>query len=188
MASASPASVSPGHHDRDDGNRKTGNVREKKKSCESSSRRSLALTREGASEKHHCCHQSKSRLICGDALAGAINGGPEGRPTPLRERRTDAGSVTAATILAHAQTSGRTSPSRGAYLDAPPWAGCWVALTDAEGNTLKLQVHDGAVDFRQVAAVGRYMVGEGIFTPTGNHGAQVHIGDHGARVGHLLCR
>jgi hypothetical protein len=93
-------------------------VAEKVRTCPEKSRESfparrLAPTRKGAFAKDRCCHESKSRSICGDALAGAISGGAAGRPTPSRVRRTEAGSVTAATILMRPRTFGARDYSPG---------------------------------------------------------------------------
>lgn len=60
--------------------------------------------------------------------------------------------------------------------------GCWVALEDAEGNRLNVKVEDGVVDLREVAETAHYMVAEGVFQKTGEHGAQVFIMEHGAVV------
>lgn len=126
-------------------------------------------------------------VSCGDVVqlrAEALSNGEKVLNGLTLKASTPIGAINAA----HEQYVGKLVQIEGKVTGVCQGAGCWVALTDAEGNTLKLKVHDGAVDFRQVAAVGRYMVGEGIFTPTGNHGAQVHIGDHGARVGSFVCR
>jgi hypothetical protein len=65
--------------------------------------------------------------------------------------------------------------------------GCWASLQDPVGNQLLLKVTDGTVDFRTVTAIGRYMVGEGIFNEAGTHGSQVFIDDHGAVSGTISC-
>ena len=66
-------------------------------------------------------------------------------------------------------------------------AGCWARLQDPQQNGLNLKVVDGVIDFRQTTTPGRYIVGEGIYSQTGHHGAQVFIGDHGAMSGNVTC-
>lgn len=60
--------------------------------------------------------------------------------------------------------------------------GCWATLEDAEGNRLNVKVEDGVIDLREMASERHYMVAEGVFQKSGEHGAQIWIMDHGARV------
>jgi len=66
--------------------------------------------------------------------------------------------------------------------------GCWTTLHDAGGQSLNLKVTDGFIDFRTYTGEGRYMVGEGIFTRSGEHGGpELVIQSHGAMVGTVIC-
>ena len=65
--------------------------------------------------------------------------------------------------------------------------GCWAAVEDPAGNSLLLKVNDGVIDFGDYVELGNYMVGEGIFQPSGGHGAQVFIEHYGAMVGTTVC-
>lgn len=64
--------------------------------------------------------------------------------------------------------------------------GCWAAVKGPSGKHLNLKVRDGVVDFRTLSKVGYYAVGEGVFTPTGHHGAQIKIS--GAMITKTACR
>ena len=65
--------------------------------------------------------------------------------------------------------------------------GCYVTLSDCDGNELNLKVTDGVIDFRDSCALGEYAVGEGISQQAGEHGAQVFIENYGARIGTTAC-
>ncbi|NKB89967.1 MAG: DUF4920 domain-containing protein [Acidobacteria bacterium] len=60
--------------------------------------------------------------------------------------------------------------------------GCWAQLDDGSGNRLNVKVEDGIIDLREVASEEHYMVAEGVFQKTGEHGAQVFIMEHGAVI------
>lgn len=60
--------------------------------------------------------------------------------------------------------------------------GCWASLDDGAGNQINVKVQDGEIDLREMAAAEHYMIAEGVFQKTGEHGAQIWIMDHGARV------
>lgn len=66
-------------------------------------------------------------------------------------------------------------------------AGCWAEMREEGGNSIRIKVTDGAVDFRMASVLGHYMVAQGIFQEAGPHGAQVFIMDHGALVGTTEC-
>ncbi len=66
--------------------------------------------------------------------------------------------------------------------------GCYLTLTDKLGNKLNLKVTDGKVDFRKYAKLGNFAIGEGIFQPNGQHGAQVFIDNYGAVIGSTVCK
>jgi hypothetical protein len=59
--------------------------------------------------------------------------------------------------------------------------GCWAAVEGPDGQTVNLKVDDGVVDFRKLAKLGQYAVGEGVYNAEGHHGAQVKI--TGAMIG-----
>jgi len=80
---------------------------------------------------------------------------------------------------------GKTVRIEGPIVGICQKAGCWSALRGPNGKALKLKVTDGVVDFRKLAKEGHYAVGEGVFTPTGPHGAQVKI--TGAMIGTTAC-
>jgi hypothetical protein len=65
--------------------------------------------------------------------------------------------------------------------------GCWVVVTDPDGEILTLKVDDGAIDWRQFADPGLYMVADGVFDRDGAHGAQLFVLDHGAMAGSINC-
>ena len=60
--------------------------------------------------------------------------------------------------------------------------GCWATLEDADGNRLNIKVEDGVVDLRELAETSHYMVAEGVFQVSGEHGTQIFIMEHGAVV------
>jgi len=64
-------------------------------------------------------------------------------------------------------------------------AGCWAAVRGPRGKLVDLKVEDGVVDFRKIAAVGQYAVGEGVFSAASGRG---RIALSGARIGPGVCR
>ena len=66
-----------------------------------------------------------------------------------------------------------------------PGMGCWLGLRGPKGKVLNLKVVDGVVDFRKLAKLGQFAIGEGVFNKTGHHGAQVKI--TGAMIGPTVC-
>ncbi|MBI5507251.1 MAG: hypothetical protein HY903_00735 [Deltaproteobacteria bacterium] len=99
-----------------------------------------------------------------------------------------ASSAPIADLLASPATyDGQVLQIEGSVLGVCDNRGCWVSLSDGKVSALNLKVTDGAVDFRDYTAVGLYMVGEGVFQKTGEHGAQLYIQSHGAKVGTLNC-
>ena len=60
--------------------------------------------------------------------------------------------------------------------------GCWASVDDGEGNQIKIKVEDGVIDWRDITETERYMVAEGVFQKSGEHGVQVFIMEHGAVV------
>lgn len=74
----------------------------------------------------------------------------------------------------------------GPVLAICPGQGCWMALRGPKGKRINLKVNDGVVDFRKLAKVGVYAIGEGVFKKVGQHGVQVKI--TGARIGTAVCK
>jgi hypothetical protein len=68
-----------------------------------------------------------------------------------------------------------------------PIAGCYITLDDRSGRKMNLKVDDGTYDFRDTVKVGEWAIGEGIPSPTGDHGPQVYIQNHGAKIGNTIC-
>ena len=66
-------------------------------------------------------------------------------------------------------------------------AGCWTMVVDPDGESLRLKVDDGAIDWRNFVEVGLYLVADGIFDKDGAHGPQLFVQDHGAMVGTINC-
>ena len=66
--------------------------------------------------------------------------------------------------------------------------GCYVKIRGPKGNWLVLKVEDGTVDFRKLAKVGQYAVGEGTYMSMGGHGPMVYIQKHGAMIGSTICK
>lgn len=64
--------------------------------------------------------------------------------------------------------------------------GCWMGLRGPLGKVINLKVDDGVVDFRKIAQVGLYAIGEGVFSQVGHHGSQVKIS--GALIGTEGCK
>lgn len=64
-------------------------------------------------------------------------------------------------------------------------AGCWAAVRGPRGKLVDLKVDDGVVDFRKIAAIGQYAVGEGTFSAATGRG---RIALAGARIGPGVCR
>lgn len=81
---------------------------------------------------------------------------------------------------------GKTVQIEGPVLAICPGQGCWMALRGPKGKRINLKVKDGVVDFRKLAKIGVYAIGEGIFKKVGDHGVQVKI--TGARVGTTVCK
>ena len=88
-------------------------------------------------------------------------------------------------LSAPAMYDGKTVRIEGPVVGVCQAAGCWAALQGPEGKKLNLKVTDGVVDFRKIARVGQYVVGEGVFNGKGHHGAQVKI--TGAMIGPSTC-
>lgn len=65
--------------------------------------------------------------------------------------------------------------------------GCYVNVKGPKNEIVAVKVNDGSMDFRTVLKVGQYVIGEGVFSPTGSHGAQVFIEKHGALIGPTIC-
>jgi hypothetical protein len=83
--------------------------------------------------------------------------------------------------------AGKTLRIEGIINEVCQSQGCYVTLDDGNGNQLNLKVTDGTVDFRKYAKVGHYAVGEGVYSTTGSHGAQLDLMKHGAMIGTVLC-
>jgi len=66
--------------------------------------------------------------------------------------------------------------------------GCYVQIRGPKGNWLVLKVDDGTVDFRKLAKVGQYAIGEGTYISIGGHGPMVYIQKHGAMIGSTICK
>lgn len=66
--------------------------------------------------------------------------------------------------------------------------GCYVQIRGPKGNWLVLKVDDGTLDFRKLAKVGQYAIGEGTYMSIGGHGPMVYIQKHGAMIGSTICK
>lgn len=77
---------------------------------------------------------------------------------------------------------GMTLQIEGTVVAMCQMMGCWASLDDGAGNRVNVKVQDGVIDLREMAATEHYMIAEGVFQKTGEHGAQIWIMDHGARV------
>ena len=66
-------------------------------------------------------------------------------------------------------------------------AGCWTMIVDPDGESIRLKVDDGAIDWRNFVEIGLYVVADGVFDQFGAHGPQVFVQDHGAMVGTINC-
>lgn len=77
---------------------------------------------------------------------------------------------------------GSTLQVEGTVVAMCQMMGCWAALDDGNGNRVNVQVQDGVIDLRDLAASAHYMIAEGVFQTEGAHGPQVWIMEHGARV------
>jgi hypothetical protein len=82
--------------------------------------------------------------------------------------------------------SGKKVRIEGPIVGICQGAGCWAAIRGPSGKHLNLKVKDGEVDFRALSKIGYYAVGEGVFTPTGHHGAQIKIS--GAMISKTRCQ
>lgn len=76
---------------------------------------------------------------------------------------------------------GKTVQVEGTVVQICQHKGCFIALADGHGNFVNLKVVDGDLDFREIAKTGQYALGEGTFSKSGPHGAQVQI--TGAKIG-----
>ncbi len=77
---------------------------------------------------------------------------------------------------------GMTLQVEGTVVAMCQMMGCWATLDDGAGNRINVKVEDGVIDLREMAATEHYMVAEGVFQKTGEHGAQIWIMNHGAKV------
>ena len=66
--------------------------------------------------------------------------------------------------------TGKVVRIEGLIVEVCPFAGCYVKLLDKSGQIMNLKVDDGTYDFRLVTRPGNYAVGEGLPSPTGDHG------------------
>ena len=84
---------------------------------------------------------------------------------------------------------GQVVQIEGSVVELCASQGCWALLEDLDGDQIKLKATDGVVDWRTVAEIGVWAVGEGTFTndPSPDHGAMVFVLDHGAMVGTTVC-
>jgi hypothetical protein len=97
-------------------------------------------------------------------------------------------SIPIADLLANMSSyTGKVVRIEGKIIEVCPIAGCYIRIKDKSGSDMVLKVDDGTLDFRDITRAGYYAVGEGIPTPTGDHGPQVYIQNHGAMIGTILC-
>lgn len=120
-------------------------------------------------------------------------------PENLRKDALEKGTQILAGVTAEASTpitdiladlngfEGQFVQIEGIVVEICDMAGCYMTLSDPDGNKLNLKVTDWVIDFREVAELGYYAVGEGIQQAGGEHGAQVFIEDHGAMLGTIQC-
>ena len=68
-------------------------------------------------------------------------------------------------------------------------AGCWAKIIDTTGKTMAFKVVDGnGVDFRDIAKVGQYAVGEGLTgTVAAAGGPVIWLTNYGAMIGKTVC-
>ena len=126
-------------------------------------------------------------------------GGDPCTPENLRKNALENGTAILDGVAAEASTpipeiladlagfEGQFVQIEGIVVEICDMAGCYMTLSDPEGNKLNVKVTDWVVDFREVAELGYYVVGEGIQQAGGEHGAQVFIEDHGAMLGTIQC-
>lgn len=81
---------------------------------------------------------------------------------------------------------GKTVRVEGPIVSICQGSGCWIAIRGPRRKLVDLKVDDdGAVDFRKIARVGQYAVGEGVFsTATGRGRVKIT----GARISPNACR
>jgi hypothetical protein len=125
--------------------------------------------------------------ICGDPAALAAEALAKGTKVLAGVKLTT--STPLADIVANAtQYQDKVLRIEGFVVEICQKAGCYVTLQDlAKKNKLNLKVTDGTVDFRTVAKLHQYAVGEGPFNAQGEHGGQVFIEKHGAMLGPTIC-
>jgi hypothetical protein len=80
---------------------------------------------------------------------------------------------------------GKTVRVEGPIVSICQGMGCWAAIRGPKGKLVDLKVTDGVVDFRKIAKLGQYAVGEGPFSAATGRG-RVKI--TGARISPNACR
>jgi hypothetical protein len=80
---------------------------------------------------------------------------------------------------------GKTVRVEGPIVSICQGMGCWAAIRGPKGKLVDLKVTDGVVDFRKIARVGQYAVGEGPFSAATGRG---RIKITGARISPHACR
>jgi hypothetical protein len=125
-----------------------------------------------------------SAKICADRSARAAEALGKGKK--ILAGVTVKASIAQSMLLASADVyDGKVVRIEGPIVGICQKMGCWAALQGPDGKDLNLKVVDGELDFRKLAAVGLYAVGEGKFMKVGPHGAQVQI--TGAMIGLTSC-
>ena len=84
--------------------------------------------------------------------------------------------------------NGKFIRAEGVITEVCSEQGCYVRIRGPKGNWLVLKVDDGTVDFRKLAKVGQYAIGEGSYISIGGHGPMVYIQKHGAMIGSTICK
>ncbi len=80
-----------------------------------------------------------------------------GKPLTLGEP------MTIAEVTAKADTlTGKTVQVKGKITEVCQMAGCWMALVDADGKTIRVKVNDGDIVFPK-SAIGKKAIAEGEF-------------------------
>src|SRR5262252_6124223 len=106
------------------------------------------------------CHNSGMRLLLSFALTLTLVSAAEiklGKPLTIREP------MPLATLLAKpADYIGKTVQVKGKITEVCQMMGCWIDLTNDEGQKLRIKVNDGDIEFPKDAA-GKSAIAEGQF-------------------------
>ena len=99
-------------------------------------------------------------LIASILALGLLSAGENklGKPLTVKEP------MPLATLLAHPdEYVGKTVQVKGKIVEVCQMMGCWLDLTNDEGQKLRIKVNDGEIEFPKDAA-GKLAVAEGKFT------------------------